>query len=381
MAALPLSGVKVLDLSRVLAGPLCSMMLGDLGASVIKVERPKTGDDTRGWGPPFPQNGQSAYFLSANRNKLSLAANFTDPTDRALLLDLIGEADVVIENFLPGALARSGIDSDALLARNPQLIWCSISGFGPDSQRPGYDFVVQAEAGWMAITGDPLGDPMKVGVAMVDVTTGKDAAIGILAALTARERAGDAGLPVQSRRVHVSLHTSALAALVNVVQNSLVSGREASRWGNAHANLVPYQLFKTADRPIVIAVGADSQWPPAMHAIGLPALAADPALHTNAGRLAHRESTVAAIAARLATGPANQWLEALNAAGIPCGVVKTVKEAVDDALESAQLSVTDAARMGLPPLWGGTIRYEPPHCGEHSVTVREKRWRSFENPA
>lgn len=381
MASQLLSGVKVLDLSRVLAGPLCSMMLGDLGASVIKVERPKTGDDTRGWGPPFHQNGQSAYFLSANRNKLSLAANFTDPDDRALLLELIGEADIVIENFLPGALARNGIDSDALLAQNPQLIWCSISGFGPESQRPGYDFVVQAEAGWMAITGDPLGDPMKVGVAMVDVTTGKDAAIGILAALSARERAGSAGLPLHDRRVHVSLHTSALAALVNVVQNGLVSGRDASRWGNAHANLVPYQLFKTADRPIVIAVGADGQWPPAMHAIGLPALADDPALATNAGRLAHRDRTVAAIAAQLATAPADTWLAALNAAGTPCGVVKTVKEAVDGALESAQLSVTDAARMGLPPLWGGTIRYEPPQCGEHSVTVREKRWRSFENPA
>lgn len=380
MAAQLLSGVKVLDLSRVLAGPLCSMMLGDLGASVIKVERPNTGDDTRGWGPPFHHNGQSAYFLSANRNKLSLAANFADPDDRALLLELIREADIVIENFLPGALARSGIDSDSLLAQNPQLIWCSISGFGPESQRPGYDFVVQAEAGWMAITGDPLGDPMKVGVAMVDVTTGKDAAIGILAALSARERAGSAGLSLNARRVHVALQTSALAALVNVVQNSLVSGRDASRWGNAHANLVPYQLFKTADRPIVIAVGADGQWPPAMHAIGLPELAADPALATNAGRLAQRDRAVAAIAAQLATAPADAWLAALNAAGIPCGVVKTVKEAVEGALESASVGVTDAARMGLPPLWGGTIRYEPPQCGEHSVTVRENRWRAFEIP-
>jgi len=381
MASQPLSGVRVLDLSRVLAGPLCSMMLGDLGASVIKVERPGTGDDTRGWGPPFHQNGQAAYFLSVNRNKLSLAADFADADDRALLLDLISEADIVIENFLPGALARNGIDSDTLLAQNPRLIWCSISGFGPDSERPGYDFVVQAEAGWMAITGDPLGDPMKVGVAMVDVTTGKDAAIGILAALAARERGGIDPMPVAARRVQVSLETSALAALVNVVQNSLVSGRDASRWGNAHANLVPYQLFKTADRPIVIAVGADGQWPAAMHAIGLPALAIDPMLATNAGRLAHREQTVAAIAAHLATGPAEGWLAALNAAGVPCGVVKTVKEAVDGALESAQRSVPDAARMGLPPLWNGTIRYEPPQCGEHSVTVRERRWRSFDTPS
>jgi crotonobetainyl-CoA:carnitine CoA-transferase CaiB-like acyl-CoA transferase len=354
------------------------MMLGDLGASVIKVERPGAGDDTRGWGPPFAENGQSAYFLSANRNKLSLAANFADPIDRALILDLIRDADIVVENFMPGALARNGIDADALLAQHPQLLWCSISGFGPASDRPGYDFVVQAESGWMAITGEPEGDPMKVGVAMVDVTTGKDAAIGILAALAARERAGPHGLPASMRRVHVTLQSSALAALVNVAQNTLVSGQEARRWGNAHANLVPYQLFQAADRPMVIAVGADSQWKAAMGALDLPELGDNPALTTNAGRLAHRDIVVATIAAQLITASAAHWMERLTAVGVPCGVVRTAREAVTESLNEVAFSVTDAARVGMPPLWNGRVRFEPPFCGEHSVTVREKRWASFE---
>ncbi|MFN5581133.1 CaiB/BaiF CoA transferase family protein [Gemmatimonas sp.] len=379
MASQHLDGIRVLDLSRVLAGPLCAMMLGDLGASVIKVERPETGDDTRGWGPPFSEHGQSAYFLSANRNKLSLAASFTDPADRALILELIAECDVVVENFLPGALRRHGIDADALLAQHPRLIWCTISGFGPESLRPGYDFVVQAESGWMAITGEPDGDPMKMGVAMVDVTTGKDAAIGILAALSARDRAGARTLPSGERRVHVSLATSALAALVNVAQNGLVSGSDARRWGNAHANLVPYQLFRAADRPFVIAVGTDAQWLAATRALGLDALANDATLAANAGRLAQRERVVAAISAHVVTDAAASWIARLESVGVPCGVVRGVQDAVQDALNDANFSVTDAARYGLPPLWNGSARHEPPHCGEHTVTVREKRWLSFGN--
>jgi len=380
MATQPLSGVKVLDLSRVLAGPLCSMMLGDLGASVLKVERPGAGDETRGWGPPFAENGQSAYFRSINRNKRSLAANFTDPADRALLLELIAGADIVLENYLPGALARSGFDADALLAQHPQLIWCTISGFGPESQRPGYDFVVQAESGWMAITGEPDGDPMKHGVALVDVITGKDATIGLLATLAARERAGAAGLPAAERRVHVTLQSSAVSALVNVAQNGLVSGQPSRRWGNAHANLVPYQLFRAADRPLVLAVGNDAQWRAAVEALDLPDLAADPALATNAGRLAQRERVVARLGEQLATHPANHWMERLDRAGVPCGLVRSVQEAVADRLDEGNFSVTDAARVGLPPLWNGAVRLGPPDCGEHTVTVREKGWASFENP-
>lgn len=367
-----LSGLKVLDLSRVLAGPYCTMMLGDLGASVIKVERPGTGDDTRGWGPPFDTQGQSAYFLSANRNKLSLAADFRDPADLELVLRLAREADVIIENYLPGALSRTGIDADALLAQNERLIWCTISGFGPQSMRPGYDFVAQAESGWMSITGEPDGEPMKVGVALVDVIAGKDAAIGILAALAARDRAAEHGerLAPAERRVHVTLATSALAALVNVTQNVLVSGAPARRWGNAHPNLVPYQLFHAADRSLVIAVGSDGQWKQAATALGLTELAADPALATNAGRLAARDRVVTAIGERVRGAPAQHWVDLLDAVGVPCGLVRTVQEALSD--------VTASARSGVPPLLNGRVRFEPPRLDEHGVTIREKQWSLFD---
>jgi crotonobetainyl-CoA:carnitine CoA-transferase CaiB-like acyl-CoA transferase len=374
MTSLPLSGIRVLDLSRVLAGPLAGMLLGDLGASVIKVERPGTGDDTRGWGPPFAPDGQSAYFRSVNRNKLSVAADLDDRADRALVLDLLREADIVIENFLPGVLERKGLDADALLAQYPQLIWCTISGFGPQSDRPGYDFVVQAESGWMAITGESDGAPMKHGVALVDVITGKDATIGVLALLVARERAGEQGLPAARRRVRVTLQSSAQAALVNVAQNTLVSGREAARWGNAHANLVPYQLFEAADRPFVLAVGSDTQWPAAMAALGLDDLASDPALATNAGRLAHRDRVVQRIRDMVRTQKAVAWTTQLGRAGVPCGVVRTVAEALGDS----GVDVTAAEQIGLPPLWNGAVLLPPPHCGEHTVTVREKTWRIFE---
>ncbi len=382
MKNLSLSGVRVLDLSRVLAGPYAAMMLGDLGADVIKVERPGTGDDTRGWGPPFAADGQSAYFLSCNRNKLSLAADFTVPEDRDLLRQLIQQADVVIENFLPGTLARYGLDADMLLAHNDGLVWCTISGFGPDARRPGYDFVVQAESGWMAMTGEPAGEPMKAGVAIVDVLTGKDAAVGILATLAARDRAalsGRAPLPPAARHVQVSLIESALASLVNVAQNSLVTRQPAGRWGNAHANLVPYQLFPTADRPLVLAVGSDGQWLAAARALGLEALAEDPALRTNAGRLAQRERVVAALMARLATQPAAHWMERLEAAGVPCGLVRNVHEALTDSAVRNSVDVSLLAQTGVLPLWNGIVRLPAPKLGEHSVTVREKQWSLFDN--
>lgn len=382
MKNMSLSGVRVLDLSRVLAGPYAAMMLGDLGADVIKVERPGSGDDTRGWGPPFAQNGQSAYFLSCNRNKVSLAADFARPEDRELLRELIQQADVLIENFLPGALTRYGLDADSLLAQNSGLVWCTISGFGPEASRPGYDFVVQAESGWMAMTGEPAGEPMKAGVAIVDVLTGKDAAVGILAALAARDRAALAGrgpLPPAARRVQVSLMDSALASLVNVAQNSLVTGKPAGRWGNAHANLVPYQLFPTADRPLVLAVGSDGQWLAATRALGLETLAEDPALRTNAGRLAQREHVVAALKACLATQPAAYWMERLEEVGVPCGLVQNVQEALANSAVRQSVDVSMLAQTGVLPLWNGIVRLPPPKLGEHSVTVREKQWSLFDN--
>lgn len=371
MKRLPLEGIKVLDLSRVLAGPHCSMVLGDLGAHIIKVERTGSGDDTRGWGPPFDADGESAYFLSTNRNKLSLAADFRSADDLALVRELIANADIVIENFLPGVLARYGLDADELLAQNTKLLWCTISGFGPASVRPGYDFVVQAESGWMAITGEPGGAPMKTGVALVDLITGKDAAIALLGAL-----AGRAGLTTtDDRRIQVSLSASALAALANVAQNTLVSGRDARRWGNAHANLVPYQLFAAADRPFVLAVGADAQWPLAARALGLVDLAVEPILATNAGRVEHRDRVVAAIAAAVAQRPAADCIAALERVGVPCGVVRGVQE----ALEQAAARGAASPRTGIAPQSHGRVRYEPPHLDEHGALIRSHHWSVFDH--
>lgn len=366
---LSLDNVKILDLSRVLAGPVCSMMLGDLGASVIKVERPDYGDETRTWGPPVDEQGRSAYFLSVNRNKLSVALDLDSPDDLAFLRDLIRDADVVLDNFRSGTLARRGIDPEALLAQHPSLIWCTISGFGPDSQRPGYDFVAQAEGGWMSITGDRDGSPMKVGVALADVMAGKDAAIAILAALAARERARQV-LPVAARRIHVSLLHSTVASLVNVAQNVLVSGGDAPRWGNAHPNLVPYQLFAAADRPLVIAVGTDAQWRALCRVLDLPELGADPALASNPGRVAQRDRVVRAIAECVAQRTAEHWLGTLDEAGVPCGVVRTVREALE--------SIPSSPLTGVSPPVPGRIRLPPPDLDQHGALVRRNGWAAFE---
>ncbi|MBL0169434.1 MAG: CoA transferase [Gemmatimonadaceae bacterium] len=366
MKTLPLEGIRVLDFTRVLAGPLCTMMLGDLGAQVIKVERPENGDDTRGWGPPFAADGQSAYFRSTNRNKLSIALNLKDMDDNAVARSLVKSADIVIDNYLPEALSSYGLDKGAELASNTKLIWCTISGFGPGSDRPGYDYVVQAEAGWMAINGPEAGPPMKTGVALADVITGKDAAVAILAALAGR----DAGRPIE-RQINISLNHSATAALVNVAQNALVSGTDAKRWGNAHPNLVPYQLFAAADRALVMAVGTDAQWTAAAQAIGLDALAADPDLARNAGRLAQRERVVTAIADRLRTQPAALWMARLQAARVPCGLVRTVREAIADYPASP---VT-----GIASVTGGQIRYAPPSLDQHGELIRQNHWSVFDH--
>ena len=362
-----LTGVRVLDLSRVLAGPLCTMMLGDMGASVLKIERPEGGDETRGWGPPFDARGESAYYLSVNRNKLGLAADLDHEADAALVRALAAQADVVVENFRPGALDRRGLGAPALRQANPGLVWCTITGFGPASPRPGYDFVVQAESGWMSITGEPGGLPMKHGIALADVIAGKDAALAILGALVARARTG------AGRHVQVSLEGSAEAALMNVAQNALVSGESPARWGNAHANLVPYQLFEAADRALVIAVGNDGQWLACATALGLEALAADPALRTNAGRLAERARVVGVMAARVKERPAAAWLERLDGAGVPCGVVRSVLEVLASSAASAL--------AGMPPSVPGTVRRPPPRLGEHSALVRAQGWGAFGDEA
>ena len=359
--------LKVLDMSRVLAGPVCSMMLGDLGADVIKVERPGEGDETRGWGPPFNEDGESAYFLAINRNKKSVAADLSNDRDRAVVLDLIRGADVVLENFLSGSLARLGLDPEDILEQNPSLIWCTISGFGPESTRPGYDFVIQAECGWMAITGEPDRAPMKVGIALADVMAGKDAAIAILAAVAERAT----GPISRGRRlINISLAASACAALVNVAQNVLVSGSDAKRWGNAHPNLVPYQLFEAADRPFVIAVGNDGQWRACVEALGLRELAEDQALATNAGRVKNRDRVVSALAERVGEMGAQYWIDRLQSVSVPCGVVRTVAEAVE--------AIDADPRTGVPPSVPGTVRMPPPRLDEHGDAIRSLGWRAFQ---
>ena len=353
----------MLDLSRVLAGPLCTMTLGDLGADVIKVERPDGGDETRGWGPPFDAEGESAYFLSINRNKRSLAADFAKPSELQLVRRLALEADVVVENFMPESLSRKGLDADELLSLNTRLIWCTLGGYAKQPTRPGYDFAVQAECGWMSVTGEPSGQPLRTAVALIDVLAGKDAALAVLAALV-----GGRDRPAIERHLAVTLAGSAVAALANVAQNVLVSGEDARRWGNAHANLVPYQLFETADRSIVVAVGSDAQWRALVGVLGAQSLAEDDALRTNAGRVLNRERCVAAVQQALGMLSAVEWMSRCAAVGVPVGLVRTVREA---------LAETDASPLtGVPSSVGGIIRRRPPRLGEHSAEIARWGWRS-----
>ncbi|MGQ0764207.1 MAG: CaiB/BaiF CoA transferase family protein [Gemmatimonadota bacterium] len=360
-----LQGTRVLDLTRVLAGPLCTMILGDLGAQVIKVERPGSGDESRGWGPPFDDRGQSAYYLCTNRNKLGIALDFDRRDDRDVLARLIGEADVVVDNFRAGVLEARGLGPELFLERHEALIWCTLSGFGLESTRPGYDFVVQAESGWMSVTGEADGEPMKSGIALADVLAGKDAAIAILAALAAR----GTGQMTGSRRLDISLARTATAALINVAQNLLVSSVDSKRWGNAHPNLVPYQLFRAADRSLVIAVGNDAQWVRCCRALGLDELALDESFATNRQRLARRNDVVERIAAKVTTAPAGDWISRLEARDVPCGLVRTVREAVADVSASSQ--------TGVEPSIPGTVRFPPPLLDEHGPAIRASGFGVF----
>jgi crotonobetainyl-CoA:carnitine CoA-transferase CaiB-like acyl-CoA transferase len=336
-----------------------------LGANVLKVERPGTGDESRAWGPPWDDQGESAYYLCCNRNKLSIAADLSHPSDAAWVRQLIRGADVVVDNFMPGALARRGLDADKILAEQPRLIWCTIGGFAAEPDRAGYDYVVQAEAGWMSITGPADGEPTKIGVALADVLTGKEAVSAILAALAGVR----AGLPVE-RRLRVWLFETAVGALVNVAQNAMVSHAPTRRWGNAHPNLVPYQLFHAADRPLVIAVGNDAQFAALRDVLGAPALG-DARFATNAGRVAHRDDVVRLIGASLARKSAADWLRALRRAGVPAGAVGTV----EDALARVQASPL----TGVAPQAPGTVRRPPPRLDAHGPLVRAHGWDAFEH--
>ena len=346
----PLDGTLVLDLSRVLAGPWASQALADLGARVIKVERPGRGDDTRSWGPPYlgaGDNKESAYFLSANRGKESIAIDFKDPRGQSILLELARKADILIENYKVGGLKAYGLDYDSIRQINPAIVYCSISGFGqtgPFAKKPGYDFIIQAMSGLMSITGTEK--PTKVGVAVSDLITGLYATVGILGAYTrARETR-------QGEYIDISLLDSQLATLANQASNFLVSGESPGLSGNAHPNIVPYQVFDTADDPIVVAVGNDAQFVSLCCVIGCDHLGTDPHFINNSDRVLNRHELVTLIAAELARQPALIWLQTFDEAGIPAGPVNTIGEALAEPHVVERQTVMQLERDDLGPVPG-----------------------------
>jgi len=373
----PLAGVRVADLSRVLAGPYCTMVLADLGADVVKVERPEGGDETRSWGPPFA-GGEAAYYLSVNRNKRSCALDLSQPEGRVLALELCARADIVIENFKVGGAERLGVGYEQVRERNPTVVYCSITGFGSEREplgRPGYDFVAQAETGLMSITGAEDGPPYKVGVALVDVLTGLHATAGVLAALQGGEGA----------RIEVPLLDSGLAALVNVAQNALVTGREPDRYGNAHPNIVPYQDFETSSGRIAVAAANDGLFRALCSVMGLTDLPSDERFGTNAGRVEHREELVPMLQERFRRRSAEEWLADLDAAGVPAGKVRTVPDALSAAAAAGHpatvtLDHPTAGALDLvaSPIWGATRSEQtpPPLLGEHTEEVLRELGRS-----
>jgi crotonobetainyl-CoA:carnitine CoA-transferase CaiB-like acyl-CoA transferase len=318
----PLDGVRVLDLSRILAGPYCSMMLADLGADVIKVEQPGAGDPTRSWGPPFVE-GESTYFLSANRGKRSICIDLRDPQGIELVRTLAARADVLIENFIPGGATRLGLGYDALRELRPALVYCSVAGYpddGPDAARPGFDFAIQGEGGVMSITGEPGGDPMKVGVAIADITAGIYASTGILAALRQAEATG------VGSHVQVSLFDAQLAWLANRAADHLIAGETPERLGNAHPAIVPYESFRALDGYVIVAIGTDAQFSRFCREVSLGELAEDPRFATNPDRVRNRAALTPVIAEAIATRTVADWLVLMERAGVPGGPVRTIPE-------------------------------------------------------
>ncbi|MEH1127269.1 CaiB/BaiF CoA transferase family protein [Micromonospora sp. CPCC 206061] len=373
-----LAGVLVADFSRVLAGPYATMLLADLGAEVVKVERPGAGDDTRAWGPPHA-DGEATYYLGVNRNKRSIALDLTDTSDVDIARGLAARADVLVENFRPGTMERLGLGYSALKERNPRLVYCSITGFGSGAGAglPGYDLLVQAVGGLMSVTGEPDGPGTKTGVAVVDVITGLHAAIGVLAALRHRDQTGE------GQHVEVSLLSSLLSALVNQGAGYVSAGVVPSRMGNRHPSIAPYEVFDTRDRPIAVAVGNDRQFQSLCAVLGRPDLAADPRYATNTSRVAARGALAASLSETLSSGTADDWFEALTAAGVPCGPINDVAAAF--ALAGALgldpvIEIADPRRDAPVPQVANPIRLDaappqyrlaPPRLDEDGAWVRE----------
>ena len=375
-----LSGVTVLDFSRILAGPYCTMLLGDLGAEVFKIEPPK-GDDSRYWGPPFV-DGESAYFLAVNRNKKSLTLDLKTPEALEIVLRLLDRTDVVVENFRPGTMDRLGLGYEALRTRNPRLVYCSISGYGqsgPLRERPGYDAVMQGEGGWMGLTGEPRGMPMKVGASLADIFTGMMAGEGILAALYRREKTGEGDF------IDVALFDSVVSTLCYQAQGFLMTGETPRRLGNRHSSLTPYETFATADGHVIVGVGNDSLWKRFARAIEDPALD-DPRYEVNATRVAHYDELKARLDPLFASRTTGEWVALLEDAGIPVGRVRDVREVFSNPqIEPREMRIeVDHPKLGKLPLTGNPIkigepgrrrkgegwRHEPPPMlGEHTESV------------
>ena len=375
----PLAGVKVLDLSRVLAGPWCTQLLADLGAEVIKIERPGAGDDTRHWGPPWHGDGDervSAYFLSCNRGKKSAAIDFSREEGAALVRRLAAQADVVVENFKVEGLRKFGLDAGSLRAADLRLIYASITGFGqngPYAGRAGYDFIIQGMGGMMSVTGlpdgEPGGAPMRAGVAIADLFTGMYSCVAILAALYAREKTGEGA------HVDMALFDTQIAVMANQASNALISGADPSRQGNTHPNIVPYQPFEAADQPIIIAVGNDRQFARLAAICGHTEWTGDERFASNAARVANRDAIVGQVAEIIKTRPAAQWLEQLEKAGIPAGPINRISQALADVQAQHRGMVRTIAGT---PLVGSPVRLDdarddsplpPPKLGEHTGEV------------
>jgi crotonobetainyl-CoA:carnitine CoA-transferase CaiB-like acyl-CoA transferase len=370
-----LEGVLVADFSRVLAGPLATMALGDLGATVIKVERPGAGDETRGWVPPASPDGTATYFQAVNRNKRSIALDLTAPEELTMAHRLVERADVVVENFLPGTMARFGLDYASLAASRPDLVYASVSGFGPHSSAAGYDFLIQAMGGLMSVTGASDGEPTKVGVALVDVLAGQNVLAGILAALYHRERTG------AGQHIQVSLLGSVLAGLVNQASAYLNAGLTPQRMGNLHPSIAPYQTLRTADRPIAVAVGNDAQFRRLTAVVFGPDEPADPRFATNHLRVRHHDALTAGLESVLTQRPAAHWLPLLAQAGIPSGPINTIPEAFELAaslgLETVVPAVGEVRSVASPIGMSQTppsYRLPPPSLDEHGTDIR--RWLS-----
>ena len=406
MTAGALGNLRIIDLSRVLAGPYCAMLLADYGADVIKIEQPAGGDPTRQWGPPWfaeqdlsgletpdgvqapdrSETGESAYYLTANRNKRGLTLNLKSAEGQAIARRLIATADIVIENFMPGTMAQFGLDYATLSAAQPGLIYCSITGYGqngPYRDRPGYDFMIQAEGGIMSITGPADGEPHKVGVAIVDISAGLYAATAILAALHHRTLTG------RGQWIDVALFDAQLGWLANVASNYLVSGEPPQRYGNAHPNIVPYETFPTADGRIAVGIGSDEQWRRFCALAARPDLAAEPRYATNAGRVAAREELIPLLRDVFRKRPSVEWLAALRVARIPAAPINDIPAALNDPQAQARDMVQTVAHPNGPLAMVGpvaklsetpaAVRVAPPLLGEHSeVLLRELGYRPNE---